>query len=330
MNIDFGLENITFDRKIYDYTYEFRYHECGDRITVYKPDMSEKYIFDMNNHKDENGILTLAWGMPRSIFKDGKLEESILDPDIWEFLEDCGKDGPLFANTITGAMCTKDYKTGKVTLLSRGHSPNFNPIEATRRIIKVNQTISNITKSKKIKNKTKVTDPELKARCILRDIITEREWYRYLARGYILFKGISGNIYQIFANHQSNNIKVFTKNKHIYDLCIHSEGVPDTDHVLTCMLLIQSDEEDFIKQCNKSKAFHSNATLERGDIRFINKPLSEILKINKQLAEKLKIPIDWEDKTKKHKVNRNIRRVEEVNEAVQDILEDDLRVAQAL
>jgi len=345
MIIDQGIKDLKYDLKEYNYEYSFLYHEGCDRLTVDKKDGSEHYTFDIWNHKDDGEFLCIEWGLPRKIIKDGKTEVSLLDPEVWEFIEGCDKEGPMFGNSITGGWATFDKETGKVKLLSKGHTPKFDPVEITRRISKVNTSIKEINKRSKSKNKSKLTDAEIKARTTLRDQISEKEWKRYITNGYILVKGGSGKVYQVFANHKGRHIKVYEKGKHIHELCIHSEGVPDTDHVLTCMLIIQSDEDDFIKQCNKHSANSYTPDWDGRDSRYKDKSLKEILATNKRIAEKLKVPEDWidatEERTKefekakneieeKLSIRRGLRDVaagrvvpaEEVIEALGDMLDD--------
>jgi len=300
MKIDQGIKNLTYELKDYNYEYNFLYHEGCDRLVVDKRDGTENYIFDIFRHTDDGKVLGIDWALPRRIEINGKVEVSPLDPEVWEFIEGCSKDGPMFGNSITGAWATFDKETGKVKLLSKGHTPLFDPIEMTKRISKLNTNLKAINKRTKSKNRSELTNPELKARTTLRDQISEKAWKRYVTNGYVLVNGDSGKVYQVFANHKGRHIKVYEKGKHIHDLCIHSEEVPDSDHVMNCMLLIGSDEDEFIKQCNKHSAYGSSTPDWDGrDPRFKNKSLAQILETNKRIAEKLKIPEDWIDATEK-------------------------------
>jgi len=300
MKIDQGIENLKYELKDYNYKYDFLYHEGCDRLEIDKKDGTEKYIFDIFRHTDDGELLFIEWALPRRIEKNGKVEVSPLDPEVWEFIEGCSKEGPMFGNSITGAWATLDKETGRVKLLSKGHTPLFDPVEMTRKVSKANTNLKSINERTKSKNKSKLTAPELKARITLRDQISEKEWKRYVTNGYILVNGDSGSVYQVFANHKGRHIKVYDKGKHIHDLCIHSVGVPDSDHVMNCMLMLQSDEEDFVNQCNKHSAYGSSTPDWDGrDPRFKNKSLAQIFETNKRIAEKLKIPSDWIDATEK-------------------------------
>lgn len=85
------------------------------------------------------------------------------------------------------------------------------------------------------------TPAEIKARETLRDMITEAEWRRYVTSAFIMVRGKSGNIYQIFGNR--NILHVYREGKKIQTICIHTDKVPPTDHVLNMKILIELDEE---------------------------------------------------------------------------------------
>jgi len=301
MKIDRGIKDLKYDREEYDFSYTFTYHEGCDRMEIYKKDGSEEYIFDISNFKQTPEEIKIDWALPRFIRKGEDIQISPLDPEVWEFIEGDPKEGPMFGNSFTGAWATICNLTGKVKLLSKGHSPHFDPIDQTRRIARVNSELGSIFKNRKTsKNRSKITDAEIKARETLRDIISEADWRRYATNGYLLVNGASGKVYQVFANHAGRHTKVYEKGECKFELCIHSEGVPDSDHVLNCMMMIQNDEADFIKQCNRHNHYcNSSLDHEDGrDPRYKNKTISEIYQMNKRIAEKLKIPSNWIDLTK--------------------------------
>ena len=301
MSIDQADKNIIFNREEYDYSYTFTYHEGCDRMVITKKDGSEEYILDIGNYRTTPEEIIIDWGMYRSIRIGDTLEVSPLDPEVWEFIEGDPEEGPMFGNSFTGAWATFCKETGKVKLLSKGHTPQFDPAEMTRRLSRANSELGSIIKERKpSKNRSKITDAEVKARETLRDIISEADWRRYVTNGYLLIKGASGKVYQVFANHSGRHTKVYEKGACKFELCIHSEGVPDSDHVLNCMLMIQNDEDDFIKQCNKHQHYSSGyiPDYEDGrDPRYRDKSISEIYTMNKRIAKKLEIPSDWIDLT---------------------------------
>lgn len=87
-----------------------------------------------------------------------------------------------------------------------------------------------------------LTPQELKARQTLRDIISEKEWRRYITNGFIMAKGQSGKFYQIFID-RSHTI-VWESNEKIKELCIvAADGCPPTDHVITIKTLVELDEK---------------------------------------------------------------------------------------
>ena len=315
LKIDIPVQNLKFDRNVYEFTYTPAYHEGCDRMTIGKRDGTEAYTFDIFGHRQTPDEVFISWALPRKITRYGITMISKLDPDIWEFIEGgSGDDGPIFVNSISGGFATVDGATGKVKIMSRGHSPEFDPIKETRAAMRSNLYKDQTLSREPLLNNTKVTDSEVKARETLRDLISEKEWERYLSQGYMLSKGTSGKVYQIFANHKSNRIKVYENGTHVYNLCIHSEGVPDTDHVLSCMLHIQNDEDEFLKMCNKHEIHERDPLAPWVDHRYKNMTLLEILRKNQELSEKMKIPEDWIDVSveKEEKTKLEIGRILDV------------------
>jgi hypothetical protein len=103
------------------------------------------------------------------------------------------------------------------------------------------------------------TTQEEKARNTLRDIISEKEWRRYLTNSFIIIsgkkdfmlinpsnkkdRGISGPfVYQVFE--KQSHIRVYANGKRVKDICIHTDaGCPPTDHILNMMVMINHDEQ---------------------------------------------------------------------------------------
>jgi len=102
-------------------------------------------------------------------------------------------------------------------------------------LIKMGDTRQNVLKNK-------VSAQEIKARQTLRDLISERDWRRYLTNGFVIVQGMSGKFYQVF--NDQRHIKVYVKGKLTDEICIHTNAseCPPTDHILNMMTLIQCDE----------------------------------------------------------------------------------------
>jgi len=91
---------------------------------------------------------------------------------------------------------------------------------------------------------------ELKARDTLRDMLTERDWRRYLTNRFIIVKGASSYWYQIFAD-RYERIRVYKDGKLTHRICIHSDNsCPPTDHVINMKLMIEFDEIDLWRSGN--------------------------------------------------------------------------------
>jgi hypothetical protein len=119
----------------------------------------------------------------------------------------------------------------------------------TSRVIK--EMIKNTIKSNlliKVKYKgydsalRRQSDKEEKARDTLRDMLTEKDWRRYLTNGFIMVRGASGYWYQIFHSY-CERVRVYKDGKRVKDICIHTDRTcPPTDHVINMKVLIEMDE----------------------------------------------------------------------------------------
>jgi hypothetical protein len=78
----------------------------------------------------------------------------------------------------------------------------------------------------------------------LREMITEKDFRKYLKQGFILVRGPSGLIYQVFRNNQ--HIKVWDKGNLIEEICvrIQSGDVPLTDNIIAFKTIIETDENE--------------------------------------------------------------------------------------
>jgi len=96
-----------------------------------------------------------------------------------------------------------------------------------------------------------ITPEELKSRNLLRDMLTEKDWRRYVTNGFIMVEGKSGKWYQIFNKSAGYCVGVFEKNQKIASLCIHTvKDCPPTDHVINMKVLVELDEEQIYKGSN--------------------------------------------------------------------------------
>jgi len=129
--------------------------------------------------------------------------------------------------------------------------------EIVKQAIKRNLLIK-MGKSRQVLPK-KITPEELKAQDTLRDMITEKEWRRYITNGFLMVRGKPGFYfpdckiekmrglvgpfwYQIFRDQR--HTKVFKDNKIVGEICIHTDKkCPETDHVINLKLLVEFDEK---------------------------------------------------------------------------------------
>lgn len=95
------------------------------------------------------------------------------------------------------------------------------------------------------------SNQEETARELLRDLISETEYRRYLKYGFITYTAVSGLTYQIFYNPKSHVI-VRDKNLIIEELClrISDHSIPPTDGVVSKLIMLSTDEEELRKMSN--------------------------------------------------------------------------------
>ncbi len=86
---------------------------------------------------------------------------------------------------------------------------------------------------------------EMTAIDTLKEIITEVEFRKYMVHGFILVKGVSGRIYQIFRGR--THTVVWENGKVIEEICVHIKNwkIPPTDSVIALKILIEASEADF-------------------------------------------------------------------------------------
>ena len=156
--------------------------------------------------------------------------------------------------SIPTATCTDGYTYylnqdgGSIVLTNNGNVVSvqiFNKEEQIKSQIKslIRGNLSAKSRSRYPVLSPKVSKEEIKARDTLRDLITEKEWRRYLTNGFVLIKAQSGKYYQVF--NDQRHIRVYVKGVLTDEICIHTHSdtkCPPTDHILNMMFLINNDE----------------------------------------------------------------------------------------
>ncbi len=96
-------------------------------------------------------------------------------------------------------------------------------------------------------------EPERKALETLREIVTETEFRKYLRYGFVLVKGQSGKMYQVFKN--KSHCKVWLNGKVVEEVCVRikNKEIPLTDNVIAFKTMIETSEEGFKKLGNVYK-----------------------------------------------------------------------------
>lgn len=94
---------------------------------------------------------------------------------------------------------------------------------------------------------------EQKAQFLLREFLTELEFFKYLRRGWVTRLAKSGLVYNIPLE---GHVRIFDGKKHLEDLCIHvTKDVPPSDRMFTLLSLLDFDEGLFRASGNLKPAY---------------------------------------------------------------------------
>lgn len=86
----------------------------------------------------------------------------------------------------------------------------------------------------------------------LRELITEKEFRKYMKYGFLLVEGASGDVYQIFRDQW--HTKIWRKGNLVEEVCVRLDpSVPPTDNVIAFMSIILTNESAFKKLGNVYK-----------------------------------------------------------------------------
>jgi len=119
-------------------------------------------------------------------------------------------------------------------------------------LIKLKKNLTIIIKSR-AKPFSSMTSSESVAIETLREMISETDYRRFLKYQFILVKGLSGDIYQIFRDQA--HTKVWRNGKVKEEVCIRIKDfkVPLTDKLIAFKTIIETDENEFRKLGNVYK-----------------------------------------------------------------------------
>jgi len=85
----------------------------------------------------------------------------------------------------------------------------------------------------------------------LREMITEDEYRKYLSQGFIMVKGASGKVYQVWRGARSHT-HVWENGKKLEEICVYVKDskVPPTDQVVALKTMVETDEEELRRMAN--------------------------------------------------------------------------------
>ncbi len=97
-----------------------------------------------------------------------------------------------------------------------------------------------------------VTQPEIVALHLLRQMVSEESFKKYLKHGFVTVEGPSGLVYQIIR--KGHNMYVWKNGQKVASLCVYLKDntIPPTDEVVAKILICQCDEIDIWRRANIS------------------------------------------------------------------------------
>jgi hypothetical protein len=91
--------------------------------------------------------------------------------------------------------------------------------------------------------------PERVALDTLREMISEADFRQYLRGGFVIVRGRSGRVYQIFRDRQ--HTKIYDGGRLVEELCVGIKpAVPKTDNVIALMVMAQANEDELRAAAN--------------------------------------------------------------------------------
>lgn len=167
-------------------------------------------------------------------------------------------------STVTGIATASTTNNVNLYVSSDGH---VKTLYWSGGVIDVKESIKNTIKNNtiiKVNSRNRVdsfiSGQEIKARSTLRDMLTEKEWRRYLTNGFVMHKGSFDLWYQIFS---IGGIAVYRHGKKTHSICIHTDtSCPPSDHVINMMTLIDLDESMIWKGGNVREVNSSYSSFE--------------------------------------------------------------------
>jgi len=210
------------------------------------------YTFDPVSNKLDVEIETKKLDISRSQFgiESGGIQWEPVEPRH-SYHNDCAS---TYRDHVMGRFPTPAYEFDMHPRdpmdYPRGGNPFLEPATKADKFqaqLKKNLTIIVKSRAAPINN---VPENELIAIETLREMITETEFRKYIKYGFLLVRGTSGNVYQVFRN--QSHTKVWKNGKLIEEICVRidNDEIPPTDNVIAFKVLIEVSEEEFKKRGN--------------------------------------------------------------------------------
>jgi hypothetical protein len=128
---------------------------------------------------------------------------------------------------------------------------------------RVRQNLAGASIPSKYLNIIRDNDPEGRARALLRELVGEDEYRRYVTKGFTVVRGKTGLVYKIAYGQPIKCYAPGTNGKYVQyqSLCVvfKDHGMPPTDQVIMQRLLVKNDEFGLRSVANISKLCDDSA-----------------------------------------------------------------------
>jgi len=176
-------------------------------------------------------------------------EEEVIVETLFGAKLEIGEESKVFGerNMIPSALYAENMTNNQFELCAKIEFINSR-ISTLR--MRSNLTILIKSRAKPIRG---ASSSEMVAINTLREMITESDFRKYIIHGFILVKGQSGRIYQIFRTR--DHTKVWDNGVLVEEVCVRLKDrkIPPTDNVTAFKVLIETDENEFKKLGNVYK-----------------------------------------------------------------------------
>jgi len=205
-------------------------------------------VNDLVEMTEEEALVGMLWGAKLEIGAENKVygERGFVPSGLCVYREETGD---LTLRDIPAPADLNAYLEAEIKFKTEPMKFESSPSKFHRKMIQLRRNMTIIVHSR-AEPIRKAEDNEMNAIDTLREMITEAEFRKYMTHGFLLVKGASGLVYQVFRNRA--HTKVWENGQVIEEVCVRikERKIPPTDNVIAFKILIETSEGEFRKLGN--------------------------------------------------------------------------------